>query len=267
MTTFFTIHTSFAPPPHMHWYHWLLVIVPFCCVCAAALRCRRYVRSISDFLVAGRCAGRYVMQSGSMMGPLSVMTLVGVAEAQYQVGYGVQFWNSLLMPLGVVLGLFGWIGYRFRETRAMSAGQFLEMRYSRSLRRFAAILRGVAEMLAVCIGPAVAARFFIYLLGLPHRFEVLGGTVGTFPAILTALLAVALAMIFAGGRISLLVTDAVQALFSFPVLLLLCFFVLWRFSWSGHIAPIMADHAAGEERQRIRVRSESGFGGSACNRK
>ena len=224
----------------------LLVAVPFLFVCAVALRCRRYVRSVADFLVAGRCAGRYVMQSGSIMGPLSVMTLVAQAEMQTQVGYGVKFWEEILVPLGVVMGLFGWISFRFRETRAMSAGQFLEMRYSRSLRRFASVLRGVGEMLSVCIGPAIAARFFIYLLGLPHRFAVLGRTVETFPVLLAVLIAVSLAMIFAGGRISLLVTDAVQALFSLPLVILLCGFVLWRFSWTDQIAPIMADHAAGE---------------------
>ena len=224
----------------------LIVAVPFLFVCGVALHCRRYVRSVADFLVAGRCAGRYVMQSGSIMGPLSIMTLVASSEIQIQVGYGVQFWNSILMPLGVVLGLFGWIGYRFRETRAMSAGQFLEMRYSRSLRRFASVLRGVGEMLSVCIGPAIAARFFIYLLGLPHRFTVLGRTMETFPVLLALLIAVALALIFTGGRIALLVTDAVQALFSLPLLVLLCGFVLWRFSWAHQIAPIMADHVAGE---------------------
>ena len=224
----------------------LIVAIPFLFVCGVALYCRRYVRSVADFLVAGRCAGRYVMQSGSIMGPLSVMTLVAQAEIQTQVGYGVKFWEEILVPIGVIMGLFGWIGYRFRETRAMSAGQFLEMRYSRSLRRFASVLRGVGEMLSVCIGPAIAARFFIYLLGLPHRFTVLGLTVETFPALLAALIAVSLAMIFAGGRISLLVTDAVQALLSLPLVVLLCGFVLWRFSWTDQIAPIMADHAAGE---------------------
>ena len=85
-------------------YHWLIIFLPFLFVCGVALRCRRYVRSVADFLVAGRCAGRYVMQSGSIMGPLSVMTLVATSEIQTQVGYGVQFWNSILMPLGSCWG-------------------------------------------------------------------------------------------------------------------------------------------------------------------
>lgn len=99
------------------WYHWLAVAAPACAVCALAFSCRRYVRSVSDFLVAGRCAG----------------------------------------------------------------------------------------------------RFFIYLLGIPHAFSVFGVRLRTFPVLLAACLALALAVILAGGRISLLVTDAVQGLVSYPV--------------------------------------------------
>ena len=33
----------------------LIVAVPFLLVFALAIRCRRYVRSVADFLVAGRC--------------------------------------------------------------------------------------------------------------------------------------------------------------------------------------------------------------------
>ena len=228
------------------WYHWLIVAVPVLAVCCAAVRCRRYVRSVSDFLVAGRCAGRYVLLSGGIMGSLSVVSFISAAEANYNTGYAMSFWNNVLLPLGIVMGLFGWIHYRFRETRAMSAGQFLEMRYSRGVRRLAAILRGSADMLANCIGPAVAVRFFIYLLGIPHRFELFGCTVPTFPFLLAVCIALALLMILTGGRISLLVTDAVQGLVSYPIFVIMSLFVMTQFSWTDQISAVMADRVPGE---------------------
>ena len=228
------------------WYHWLAVAAPACAVCALAFSCRRYVRSVSDFLVAGRCAGRYVLLSGSMMGSLSVITLVAGVETGYTSGWAYSFWNDLLMPLSAMLSLYGWIYYRFRETRAMSAGQFFEMRYGKGLRRLAAVMRGTADLLGNCIGPAVAVRFFIYLLGIPHAFSVFGVRLRTFPVLLAACLALALAVILAGGRISLLVTDAVQGLVSYPVFVAVVAYVLCRFSWQGEIAPVMADRVPGE---------------------
>ena len=170
------------------WYHWIIIAIPVLVVCAFAIRCRRYVRSVTDFLVAGRCAGRYVLLSGGMMGGLAVVTFIGAVEQNYNTGFAMNFWTNLLMPLYSVLGFFGWVSYRFRETRAMSAGQFFEMRYSRGVRRLAAILRGSADMLANSIGPAVAVRFFIYLLGIPHRFTLFGLAIPTFPFLLAACL-------------------------------------------------------------------------------
>ncbi len=228
------------------WYHWILVVVPVFGVCALAVYSRRYVRSVSDFLVAGRCAGRYVLLSGGMMGNLAVTTLIASTEVAYNNGYAFQFWNAILTPLAIMLSLYGWITYRFRETRAMSAGQFFEMRYSRGLRRLAAVLRGGADMLGNCIGPAVAVRFFIYLLGIPHRMTVFGTQVRTFPFLLAACLTLALLMILCGGRISLLVTDAVQGLFAYPLFVTLIIFVLCNFSWWDEIAPVLSDRVPGE---------------------
>ena len=230
----------------LSWYHWLIIVVPVLAVCCAAVRCHRYVRSVSDFLVAGRCAGRYVLLSGGIMGSLSVVSFISAAEANYNTGYAMSFWNNIMLPLGIVMALFGWIHYRFRETRAMSAGQFLEMRYSRGVRRLAAILRGSADMLANCIGPAVAVRFFIYLLGIPHRFQLFGHTVPSFPFLLAVCISLALLMILTGGRISLLVTDAVQGLVSYPIFVIMCIFVMTQFSWGDQISAVMADRVPGE---------------------
>jgi hypothetical protein len=146
----------------------------------------------------------------------------------------------------ILMGLFGWISYRFRETRAMSCGQFLEMRYSRGVRRLAAILRGTADALANCIGPAVAVRFLIYLLGIPHRFAFLGHTIPTFPFMLAACLCLALLMILCGGRISLLVTDAIQGLVSYPIFVIMCVYIFTQFSWTNEISAVMADRVPHE---------------------
>lgn len=228
------------------WYHYPIVVLPVLAVCALAIYSRRYVRSVSDFLVAGRCAGRYVLLSGNMMGNLAVTSLIANCEVHYANGYAFEFWNALLTPLAIMLSLYGWITYRFRETRAMSAGQFLEMRYSKGLRRLAAVLRGGADALGNCIGPAVAVRFFIYLLGVPHRFTLLGVQVRTFPFVLALCLAMALGMILCGGRISLLVTDAVQGLVSYPLFTVLIIYVLCNFSWWDEIAPVLRDRVPGE---------------------
>ena len=228
------------------WYHWLIVLVPLVAVCTFAVHSRKFVRGVADFLAAGRCAGRYLLRSGGMMANTSAVSYIAYTEIHCANGWMYAFWNSVLTPIGIVMTFYGWISYRFRETRAMSAGQFFEMRYSRGFRRLAAAVRGSADLLSNCIGPAVAVRFLIYLLGLPFRFMFLGHEFRTFPFLLAVCLALALLMILSGGRVSLLVTDSIQGLVSYPIFFVLVVFVISRFSFWDEIAPVLSDRVPGE---------------------
>ena len=228
------------------WISWGIVLIPLLFIIAMSYYSRRYIRSVADYLVAGRVAGRYVISVADMTAGLSAFTLVAMCEVSYNTGFAMAFWNNILFPLGIFLSLTGFITYRFRETCALSGGQFLELRYSRKLRIFATVIRVFAEILTNCIGPAVAVRFLIYLLGLPLYFTVCGFRFSTFVVLLIGLLGLALFVILTGGRISLIVTDCLQGLLSYPIFVIFFVFVLTSFSWTGEVIPVMSDRGAGE---------------------
>ena len=230
----------------MHILDWLIVGVPTVVVLWLAVYSRRYVRGVADFLAAGRLAGRYVLSAGDLTSGLGVITLVALVEAKYQVGYALSFWEYLMVPVGIIMGLTGFCVYRFRETRSLSIGQFLEMRYSRSFRIVAAALRTLAEMLTNAIGPAVAANFFIYFLGLPHKVMVLGMALPTFALMVGVSLCLCMVVIWPGGRISLLISDAFQGLLSYPIFVIIAGYIYLHFGWNDAIAPVMINRAPGE---------------------
>ena len=230
----------------LNWYHWIIVVVPIAYVLYMAVYSHRYAKSVADYLVAGRVAGRYVLSTSGMMDGLAVLYLVSGAEANYQTGWAMGFWSNILMPLGLFLGLFGYVTVRFRRTRAMSGGQYLEMRYSRRFRIFATCVRVFGEMLTNCIGPAVSARFFIYLLGIPHRTHLFGMAIPTYPLFLAICIAMALVIILSGGRIALVIADAIQGIISYPVFVILVVFVFIEFSWSGQVIAVAGDRIPGE---------------------
>lgn len=226
--------------------HWLIVIIPFMMIMGMAVYSRKFIRGVSDFLVAGRVAGRYVISVAGVESALGVVTLVSLVEQKYATGFAMEFWASLTLPTSMFLSLTGFCAYRFRETKALSIGQFLEIRYSRKLRIFATTLRTFAEMLCNTIGPAVAARFFIYLLGIPHTINIFGWQAPTFMLLLAVVLFLALVIILTGGQISLIVTDCIQGLMSYPIFVIFSVYILVNFSWFGEITPVMVDRADGE---------------------
>lgn len=230
----------------MHWIDISIVVIPLLLIFFMGFKVRSYIRSVADFLSAGRLCGRYVISVADTATALSVIGIVAYVEVQYKTGFSLAFWNNLLLPVLIIMGLTGFCTYRYRETRAMSVGQFLEMRYSRKLRMFAATLRVISEILANAIMPAIAARFFIYFLGLPHHFEFLGISWQTFPVLMCLLLGIAIAIIWCGGALALVITDAIQGMFCFPLMALFAAFVLIKFSWANEIIPVMTDRVAGE---------------------
>lgn len=159
----------------MNWIDWGIVAIPILFLIVLALYSRKYARSVADYLVAGRVAGRYVISVGDFMSGMSVIVLVAGAEQNYQTGFSVGFWYAIIAPVGLYISLSGYCIYRWRETRCMSLGQFLELRYgSKFFRIFCATLRTISEMITNAIGPAIAANFFIYYLGLPHKIMIFG---------------------------------------------------------------------------------------------
>jgi Na+/proline symporter len=128
----------------------------------------------------------------------------------------------------------------------MSLGQFLEMRYNRPFRITAAFLRSISEMLANMIMPAVGARFFIYFLGLPSTLPLFGFKIPTFILLTLLILTIAVSIICMGGTLAVVITDTIQGMFCYPLLVLFVVFILCKFNWNTEIVPVMQDRVIGQ---------------------
>ena len=228
----------------MHWIDWCITLVPLVIIVGLAIYARRYIRGVVDYIAVGRVAGRYVISVGDMEAALGVLSLVALVEVKYLTGYSLAYWELLSIPVGIIMSLTGYCSYRFRETKALSNGQFLEMRYSKGFRICGSVMRITGEMLTNAIGPAIAANFFIYFLGLPHRVELFGCSIPMFAIVAGTVIALSLIVMWPGGRLSLLITDCFQGLICYPIFVVIVFFVITKFSWSQEISPVMLDRVA-----------------------
>lgn len=231
----------------MTWYDWLIALIPTLIVLGVGLYSTRYVKGVVDFLSAGRLCGRYVLLAGDMANGISILSIVMVCEQNYKAGFAVGVWGAIMVPITLTLALFGFVVYRFRETKAQSFGQFIELRYeSKALRVFASALRSFAELLAHAIMPAVAGRFFLYYLGMPQYIEICGVPISVFVLTMCICMAMAVFIICCGGTLSIVLTDAVQGMICLPLIVLFSAFLLWKFNWGTEVAPVLMDRAPGQ---------------------
>src|SRR5215211_5253698 len=164
----------------MQWIDWVLVVVPIALVIAFAVYTRRFVKSVADFLSAGRCAGRYLLANARGEADSGLANTMSKFELILVSGFVLNFWEKISIPVLLLVGISGFVVYRFRETRAMTLAQFLEMRYSRNYRLFMGMLAFVSGILNYGIFPAVSSRFFMYFLDLPQSIAIGPWHVPTF---------------------------------------------------------------------------------------
>ncbi len=216
----------------LHPIDWLVLTVPMLVICSIAWRTRRHVKGVVDFLAAGRCAGRYLVCISVGEASMGAISVVALFEMTYKAGFTMTWWQTLTTPVPLLVALTGFVCYRYRETRALTLAQFMEMRYSRRFRVFMGVLAFAAGVINYGIFPAVGARFFVYYCGFPQQITVAGASVPTFALVMLLTVGSSLVFVLLGGQLTAMVADCLEGIISNVMYLLVIGALLYMFSWT-----------------------------------
>ncbi len=222
----------------MSWIDLTIIGVGLVLMVYSVMFSKRYMKSVADFLSAGRTAGRYIISVSMGMAMLGSITVIGEFQLYFKSGFCLQWWQLSMAVAILIVTVSGWVYYRFRQTRALTLAQFFETRYSRKFRIFAGLVAFLAGIINFGIFPAVGARFFIYFCNLPTSFSLLGLEISTFALLMLLLLGLSLYFVFGGGQIAVIITDFLQGLFSNAVFIIMVIYFLVVIDWS-QIASVL----------------------------
>ncbi len=217
---------------------WGIVAAVFIFIIAVVALSKGLMRSVSDFLAAGRTGGRYLISLSQGTAALGAITIVGMLEMNFIAGFALRWWEMVMTVVLVAISVSGWVLYRFRQTRCLTMAQFFEVRYSRNFRVFAGSLAFVSGIINFGIFPAVSARFFIYFCGLPAAVNVGGLHVSTFALIMIVVIAVPLYFVLSGGQIAVMITDFLQGVFTNVVFIVIIIVLLLKVDWAHIFAAV-----------------------------
>jgi SSS family solute:Na+ symporter len=218
---------------------WGIVTIFVLLLAGIAIVTNRMTKSVAGFLSSERLAGRYLLTIAQSMAFLSAIGTVGQFESYYRNGIGGMWWGMLLMPVGIIIALSGWVAYRYRETRALTMAQFLEMRYSRRFRVFAGMVAFFSGVLNCAVFPMVTANFMIYFLGLPLQYEILGIMLPTYHSVMLVMIGSAVILAIAGGQNTIMVTSFFQGVITSVACIGCMWFILRFFGWDNIIATLL----------------------------
>tara|TARA_Y100001968_G_scaffold312725_1_gene336202 strand:- start:535 stop:2517 length:1983 start_codon:yes stop_codon:yes gene_type:complete len=185
------------------------------------------MKSVSDFLSAGRTAGRYLISVSSGIAGLGAISIVMYLEMGYEAGFSLAWWGLSQGIIILMLTMSGWVIYRFRSTRCLTLAQFFEKRYSKNFRIFTGIVAFSAGIINFGIFPAVGAQFFISYCNFPE--SVMG--IPVYPLVMIVLLSISLYFVYTGGQIAVIIADFFQGIFATVVLVVVTLYLFFGIDW------------------------------------
>lgn len=230
----------------MHFIDWIIVGLCLALVGGIGFYTQRFIKGVSDFLAAGRVAGRYVLSVAGGEATFGLISAVAIWEMMYKSGFALGFWQQIGTPIALIITLTGFCIYRYRETRSMTLGQLFEIRYSRRFRVFAGVLQSISGIINYGLFPAVGARFVMYFCDLPPQLHFFGAEWPTFAVLMAISLAIAVLLATLGGQITVMTTDCVMGILSYPIYLIVVVAIFSQFSWWQDMAPALTARPAGQ---------------------
>ncbi len=119
---------------NLNMFDWAIVFGLLLFIFIVVSGTKRHTKSVADFLVAGRTVGRNMMALADGSVWIGAVNIIAMFELYYNGGFSTVWWNMLFETTWVFMAISGWLVYRYRQTRALTVAQFLDMRYSKNVR-------------------------------------------------------------------------------------------------------------------------------------
>ncbi len=229
---------------------WAIVILYPLLSLAIGLYVARFIRNMSDFVVAGHgigvCLGIATM-TGTELGLITVMYS---AQKGFTGGFAA-FHIALAAGLVTFLvGVTGFLVYRLREMQVLTIPEFYERRFDRKTRVLGGIMMAFGGILNMGLFLKVGSMFLVGITGLSAESWAL-------PVVMIFLIGLVLAYTCLGGMISVVIADYLQFVVLSFGLLLTCFMAVSKLGWTNIVDGVSEHMGPGGFDPTV---AESGFG-------
>ncbi|HXZ19980.1 MAG TPA: sodium:solute symporter family protein [Candidatus Acidoferrales bacterium] len=180
---------------------WTIVSTYLAASVAVGLLGKRYIGSLSDYLVAGRELGVYLGIATLAATEIGTITYMYNAELGYRYGFA-SFAAALISGLVMIfVGRTGFVIHRFREMQLMTVPEFFEQKYSLGLRLLTGTLVAIGGILNMGVFLKIEGEFLAIVSGTPMKYLVL---------VMTVILSLEMLYTVLGGMVSVVITDFLQ---------------------------------------------------------
>ena len=208
---------------------WAIVILYLLGSAAIGVWSRRYVRNMSDFVVAGRSLKSHLGIATMVGTELGLVTVMFMAEKGFSTGFAA---FHIAVCAGVVCLVVGWSGFivvPLRRMGVMTIPEFYERRFGRGVRILGGFILALSGILNMGLFLKAGSTFVVEVTDLDDSI---------IKWVMTGLLALVLFYTILGGMFSIVLTDYVQFVVLSVGLIVTTLFALNELGWENIVSGV-----------------------------
>ena len=205
---------------------WGIVVVYLIISVGAGVVARSFVRTMDDFVVAGRKVRTALAVASMSSTELGLITVMYSAQKGFVGGFAAFHIAVLSAIVTLLVGLTGFLVVRLRATGVLTIPEYYEQRFGRRTRILGGLVLAFGGILNMGMFLKTESMFIVTVTGM-HPGPALTG-------VMLALVSLALLYTVSGGMVSDLVTDYIQYVVLAFGLLLVCWLAARSVGW-GHV--------------------------------
>lgn len=204
---------------------WIIVSVYICIPVVIGVIVKKYIRQLSDFILAGRSLKLFIAIATLTGTELGLVTVMYNSELGFKHGFSAFHVGIIETVCILAIGLTGFIVYKLRQLRIMTIPEFYEMRFGRNVRIVGGIILALGGILNMGLFLQAGARFMMGVTGYSN------------PAGLKLFMSVMLIMVLIytvmGGMVSVVLNDFMQFIVLSIGMLIGSYYAIAKIGWDN----------------------------------
>jgi SSS family solute:Na+ symporter len=216
---------------------WVIVCVYICIPVVIGILVRKYIRRLSDFIVAGRSLRLFIAIATLTGTELGLVTVMYNSELGFLHGFSA-FHVGIIETFCILsIGLTGFIVYKLRQHEVMTIPEFYEIRFGRDVRIIGGFILALGGILNMGLFLQAGARFMMGITGYSNPAGL--------KLFMTVMLLMVLVYTVLGGMVSVVLNDFMQFVVLSVGMVVGSIFAINKIGWANLFkAPETVDAAA-----------------------
>ena len=215
---------------HFSTIDWVIVIVYLLCIVSIGVYVKRYIKSVTDFIVAGRALKSHLAIATMIGTELGLVTVMYSSQKGFSGGFAAFHIAVVAAIVTLVVGLTGFIVVPLRRMGVMTIPEYYEKRFGRGVRIIGGIILALAGILNMGMFLKAGSLFVMGITGMTSDFHL--------KIIMTIMLGMVLLYTSMGGMISVVILDYIQFVVLSFSLIIGSLFAIKTLGWNNIIQTV-----------------------------